>query len=68
MANAAGQHRESDAQFVARMESQCFQIQRYRWHARLVEGRALSEDEAAREWIQRYAANFAQTGAGIDSA
>lgn len=65
MAHAAGQHRESDEQFLARMEFQCFQIERYRWKARLDEGRVLSEDEAAREWIQRYAAEFARHQPGI---
>jgi hypothetical protein len=65
VANAAGQHRESDEQFLARMEFQCFQIERYRWQARLVEGRVLSEDEAAREWIQRYAAEFARSVPGV---
>lgn len=65
MANAASQHRESDEQFLARMEFQCFQIERYRWKARLDEGRVLSEDEAAREWIQRYAAEFARHVPGI---
>ena len=67
MANAAGQYRESDDQFLARMESQCFQIQRYRWKTRLVEGRLLSEDEAAREWIQRYAAAFARNNDAVES-
>jgi hypothetical protein len=47
------------------MEFQCFQIERYRWKARLDEGRVLSEDEAAREWIQRYAAEFARDQPGI---
>ena len=47
------------------MEFQCFQIERYRWKARLDEGRVLSEDEAAREWIQRYAAEFARHQPGI---
>ena len=65
MAHAAGQQRESDEQFLARMEYQCFQIERYRWKARLDEGRVLSEDEAAREWIQRYAAEFARDQPGI---
>lgn len=42
------------------MESQCFQIDRYRWRISSTEGRTLSEDEAAREWIERYAADFAR--------
>lgn len=60
MANTAMQGRESPDEFLARMESQCFQIDRYRWQVRCNEGRILSEDEAAREWIQRYAADFAR--------
>jgi predicted transcriptional regulator len=67
VANAAGQYRESDEQFLARMEFQCFQIERYRWKARRDEGRVLSEDEAAREWIQRYAAEFARELPGVAS-
>jgi hypothetical protein len=60
VANTARQGRESANEFLARMESQCFQIDRYRWQVRSNEGRILSEDEAAREWIQRYAADFAR--------
>lgn len=67
MANTAGQRRESDEQFLQRMEYQCFQIERYRWKTRLVEGRVLSEDEAAQEWIQRYAAEFARNRPGVAS-
>lgn len=65
MAKATTKTGESDQQFLARMESQCFQIDRYRWEVRRTEGRLLSEDEAAREWIQRYAADFAR-GAYFD--
>lgn len=67
MANAACQRGESDEQFLARMESQCFQIERYRWKIWLVEGRVLSEDEAAQEWIQRFAAEFARNRPGVAS-
>lgn len=60
MSITAGEQRETADQFLARMESQCFQIDRYRWRISSTEGRTLSEDEAAREWIERYAADFAR--------
>lgn len=45
-------------EFRSRMESQCLQIKKYR-RAMLREcGRLLSPDEAALEWIERYAATF----------
>jgi hypothetical protein len=40
------------------MESQCQQIKRYRLRVLRESGRLLSADEAALEWIERYAANF----------
>ena len=44
--------------FRLRMENQCLQIKEYR-RAMLREcGRLLSPDEAALEWIERYAATF----------
>ena len=60
MAAISNKTRQKDDRFLARMESQCFQIERYRWEVRRTEGRLLSQDEAAREWIQRYAADFAR--------
>jgi hypothetical protein len=60
VATTASEQRETADQFLARMESQCFQIDRYRWRVRSTEGRILSEDEAAREWIEQYAADFAR--------
>jgi len=48
--------------FKQRMERQCDAIERYR-RAELRRGRALTMDEAALEWIERYAAVFA---GGID--
>ena len=46
--------------FRARMEAQCYQIERYR-HAQIRgEGRVLSQDEAALEWIELYAEAFAR--------
>lgn len=45
--------------FRLRMESQCHEIERYRLTQMRTEGRELSIDEAAREWIERFAAEFA---------
>jgi hypothetical protein len=46
--------------FAGRMEAQCCQIRRYRREVLSKEGRHLSHDEAALEWIERYAENFAR--------
>ncbi len=40
------------------MEAQCHQIERYRLEVLRDEGRELSRDEAALEWIERYAEGF----------
>lgn len=48
----------SDA-FRARMECQCQEIEQYRLTEMRDGGRVLSLDEAALEWIERYAADFA---------
>ncbi len=48
----------AQAVFRLRMESQCQQIKRYRLKVLRESGRLLSADEAALEWIARYAANF----------
>lgn len=44
--------------FRLRMESQCHQIKQYRLAILRESGRLLSPDEAALEWIERYAATF----------
>ncbi len=44
--------------FVARMIEQLCHIAHYRQQTLASEGRALSEERAAREWIARYAAAF----------
>jgi hypothetical protein len=44
--------------FRLRMESQCHQIRRYRLQVLRESGRLLSSDEAALEWIERFAATF----------
>jgi len=50
---------QSTDPFLGRMESQCCQIRRYRRDLIRKEGRYLSQDEAALEWIERYAEAFA---------
>jgi hypothetical protein len=44
--------------FRSRMEQQCRQIRQYRQSILREYGRLLSPDEAALEWIERYAASF----------
>lgn len=44
--------------FRRRMQSQCHQIKRYRLKVLREHGRLLSADEAALEWIKRFAATF----------
>ena len=50
--------------FLARMEAQCHQIERYRLDVLHNEGRELSRDEAALEWIERYAEGFDEGARG----
>ncbi len=47
--------------FKARMVAQFCQIEDYRREMREREGRALSSEEAAQEWIVRYAEDFADS-------
>ena len=49
-----------DDPFLLRMQAQCERIRRYRDQVLREEGRALSYDEAAMEWIERYAEGFAR--------
>ena len=44
--------------FRLRMEEQCQRIKQYRQAMLRERGRLLSSDEAALEWIERYAATF----------
>lgn len=44
--------------FRARMESQCRQIESYRRAVCEESGREISLEDAAKEWIERYAASF----------
>jgi hypothetical protein len=48
--------------FAQRMEDQCLQVERYRQKIKQSEGRQLSRDEAALEWIENYASEYAQDG------
>jgi hypothetical protein len=52
---------EADEAFKARMVAQFCQIEDYKREMQLNEGRMLSSEEAAREWIGRYAEEFAET-------
>jgi hypothetical protein len=49
-------------EFLVRMREQCQRIEQYRLAVMRAEGRVLSEDEAAREWIERYAGEFGREG------
>ena len=46
--------------FRARMIAQVEQIELYRLAVMREQGRSLSRDQAAREWIARYAGDFAR--------
>lgn len=46
--------------FRLRMKNQCREIERYRLAQNRHSGRDLSMDEAAVEWIERFAADFAR--------
>ena len=52
--------------FQTRMRDQCQQIERYRLELLRNEGRLLSQGEAARQWIDRYAEHFAPDGDDSD--
>jgi hypothetical protein len=46
--------------FRARMEDQCRAIRRYRRAVMQTEQRCLTLNEAAQEWIERFAAEYAE--------
>ena len=50
--------------FRNRMEQQCNQIRQYRQSVLRESGRLLSPDEAALEWIERFAATFVGSRSG----
>jgi len=62
VSNAVEQSRlvtlSGEAMFRLRMEGQCQQIIRYRLQVLRESGRLLSCDEAALEWIARFAASY----------
>jgi len=47
-----------DELFLARMQAQCEAIEAYRLDIMRCEHRTLSLDQAAREWIERFAEDF----------
>ncbi len=53
-----------DDAFRARMVEQICYIERYKNNVAAVEGRLLSTEEAAAEWIHKHAATFAEEGEG----
>lgn len=59
--HAGVQFNEADEAFKARMVAQFCQIEDYRRDMRESEGRLLSSEEAAKEWIIQYAEEFAET-------
>ncbi|MEX1199074.1 MAG: PilZ domain-containing protein [Pseudohongiellaceae bacterium] len=50
--------RDQSTQFSIRMVEQLCHIEHYRAEVLRAEGRALTSEEAAKEWIKKYAANF----------
>jgi hypothetical protein len=65
MKNASlGMHGERDHEddaYRARMLDQCREIRRYRRRVMRNEERCLTLNEAAREWIDRFAASYAES-------
>ena len=62
--NSQGADNESSGElFAQRMEDQCLQVERYRRQVEQNEGRQLSQDEAALEWIENYASKYAKESA-----
>jgi hypothetical protein len=53
---------DAEDAFLARMVEQVCYIEDYRKSVARLEGRALSSEEAAHEWIARYAAKFPGSG------
>ncbi len=51
---------DQSTQFGVRMVEQVCHIEHYRYDVLQEEGRELSSEEAAREWVERYAAEFPQ--------
>jgi hypothetical protein len=49
---------DADVAFRVRMVEQVCHIENYRRDAEILEGRKLTTEEAAKEWIKRYASSF----------
>lgn len=58
--SASTGHDGAERAFLSRMERQCEAIEQYRLDVLKNEHRQLSEDQAAMEWIARYAESFAR--------
>jgi hypothetical protein len=54
------QFADKSTQFGVRMVEQVCHIEHYRYDVLQEQGRVLSSEEAAREWVERYAAEFPQ--------
>lgn len=52
------QFADPDTQFGLRMVEQVCHIEHYRYDVLQVQGRQLTSEEAAKEWVERYAAEF----------
>ena len=52
------QFTDTQTEFKIRMVEQICHIEEYREHVQKKEGRKLSGEEAAREWIEKYAGDF----------
>lgn len=46
--------------FTVRMKAQCREVEQYRQSVLQNEGRYLTKDEAAAEWIEQFAESFAR--------
>jgi hypothetical protein len=55
---------DADEAYRTRMVEQICHIEEYRRSVRRAEGRELSAEEAAFEWIHRFAGQFPETGSG----
>jgi len=59
--NANTQPGSEQATFSRRMAAQIRMIEQYRWQQFFTTGRMPGRDEAAAEWISRFAADFPQS-------
>jgi hypothetical protein len=59
---------DAAAAFRSRMVQQVCSIEKYRRDVQREEGRSLTTEEAATEWISRYAGRFPRSGAATDDS